>query len=79
MRLDGVLQSLPTVLAAIKSGLPIKQLGDPVIYEPLSVAVDQGDNEFSASIAEIVAELREDGALTSLSEKWYGADYTTTN
>lgn len=78
-RLDGILQSLPTILKAVESGMPIKQLGDPVFYEPLSIAIDKGDDEFKADIAEIVEKLRADGTLTQLSQKWYGVDYTTTN
>lgn len=78
-RLDAILQSLPTVLSAIKKGLPIRQLGEPVFYEPLAVAVDKGDDEFNKQVSDIIKELRKDGTLKSLSEKWYGVDYTSAN
>lgn len=76
-RLDAVLSAQPTIQAAIDNGYPFKLVGDPVFYEPLAVATDKGDPEFDAKIAEIVENMRADGTLTELSEKWYGVDYTT--
>ncbi len=77
VRLDAVFSALPTVQEAINNGYPLRVVGEPAFYEPLSVATDRGDEEFNARIAEIVAELHEDGTLTELSEKWYGVDLTT--
>ncbi len=76
-RLDGVVSALPTILDAIKNGYPLKVVGDPVFYEPLAVAVDKGDAEFTAKIKSIVDAMHADGTLTKLSKKWYGVDYTT--
>jgi polar amino acid transport system substrate-binding protein len=76
-RLDAVLSAQPTIQEAIKSGMPMKLVGGPVFYEPLAVAVDRGDPEFSAKIAEIVTAMHADGTLKTLSEKWYGVDYST--
>ena len=77
VRLDAVITALPTILEAQKAGYPIKVVGDPLFLEPLSVATDKGDPEFDAKIAEIVEAMHEDGTLSKLSEKWYGADLTT--
>ncbi|WP_193368145.1 ABC transporter substrate-binding protein [Pelagibius marinus] len=77
-RLDAVFSALPTIQEAIKNGgYPMKVIGKPAFYEPLSVATDKGDPDFDAKIAEIVAEMRADGTLKKLSEKWYGVDLTT--
>jgi polar amino acid transport system substrate-binding protein len=76
-RLDAVLSALPTIQAAIDAGYPLKVVGEPVYFEPLAIAVDRGDPEFSAKIAEIVAAMHEDGTLTELSNKWYGVDLST--
>ncbi|MEZ5667313.1 MAG: transporter substrate-binding domain-containing protein [Alphaproteobacteria bacterium] len=76
VRLDAAMTALPTILGAIDAGYPIKVVGDPLFLEPLSVAIDKGDPEWGARLAEVVAELREDGTLAALSEKWYGADLT---
>jgi polar amino acid transport system substrate-binding protein len=75
-RLDAALTALPTILEAIDNGYPIKVVGDPVFLEPLSVAIDKGDPEFGAKIAEIITAMRDDGTLSELSMKWYGADLT---
>lgn len=77
VRLDAALSALPTIQEAIKSGYPLKVMGDPVFYEPLSVAVDKGDDAFAAKITEIVDAMRKDGTLAKLSEKWYGVDLTS--
>ena len=78
VRLDGMIGALPALLEAIESGYPIRVLGDPVFYEPLSLAIDKGDAEFDSALAKIVDEMRADGILTKLSLKWYGVDYATT-
>lgn len=76
-RLDAAFSALPTIQEAIKSGYPLKVIGKPAFYEPLSVATDKGDPEFDAKIAEIVAAMKADGTLKKLSEKWYGVDLTS--
>ena len=77
IRLDAVISALPTIEEAIKNGYPMRVVGDPVFYEPLSVAIDKGDSEFAAKLKKIVGDMRADGTLTSLSKKWYGVDLTT--
>jgi polar amino acid transport system substrate-binding protein len=76
VRLDAAVTALPTILDAIKQGYPLKVVGDPLFLEPLSVAIDKGDPEFAAKLAEIVESMHEDGTLSELSMKWYGADLT---
>ena len=76
VRLDAGLTALPTVQAAIESGYPLRVVGDPVFFEPLSVAIDKGDPEFAAKLNEIVEAMRADGTLSALSVKWYGVDIT---
>ncbi|WP_425515274.1 transporter substrate-binding domain-containing protein [Phyllobacterium endophyticum] len=76
VRIDALVSSRMTVLDAIKSGYPIKQLGDPVFYAPGTVAIELGDKEFREEIAAAVAKMRNDGTLTKFSIKWFGADVT---
>jgi polar amino acid transport system substrate-binding protein len=75
-RLDAVLSNLPTLVEAIRNGLPFRIIEPPVFYEPLAVAVDKGDPEFAAKIAEIIQGMHADGTLTALSEKWFDVDLT---
>jgi len=60
----------------VKAGYPIKQIGDPVFYEPLAIAIEHGDKELNEKIAEAVKGMQSDGTLSKLSVKWYGVDYT---
>jgi len=76
VRLDAAFSALPTIQEAIKNGYPLKVIGKPAFYEPLSVATDKGDPDFDAKITAIVAEMKKDGTLKALSEKWYGVDLT---
>jgi polar amino acid transport system substrate-binding protein len=76
VRLDAVVSSLPSILEAAKAGYPIRQLGEPVFYEPLAVAIEHGDQDLNDKIAEAVAAMKADGTLSTLSLKWYGQDYT---
>ena len=77
VRLDGVVSSLPTILEAIENGYPLKVVGSPIFYEPLAVTVDLGDSELNEKVASIVASMRADGVLSTISKKWYGVDYAT--
>lgn len=77
-RLDGALTSVPTIQEAIKNNYPIKMIGQPVFFEPLALAIDKGDEEFKDKLAQVVADMRTDGTLSKLSQKWYNYDYTTT-
>ncbi|WP_028651963.1 transporter substrate-binding domain-containing protein [Nocardioides halotolerans] len=80
-RLDAVITSVTTAQGYIDAGNPVKIVGDPVFYEPLSVGFDKSSDPSSESLYEavdkIVGEMHEDGTLTELSEKWYGLDLTT--
>ena len=80
-RLEAVITSVTTAQGYIDAGNPVKIVGDPVFYEPLSVGFDKSSDPSSESLFEavdaIVAEMHEDGTLTSLSEEWYGLDLTT--
>jgi polar amino acid transport system substrate-binding protein len=80
-RLDAVITSVTTAQGYIDAGNPVKIVGDPVFYEPLSVGFDKSSDPSSESLFEavdqIVSEMHEDGTLTEFSEKWYGLDLTT--
>jgi polar amino acid transport system substrate-binding protein len=79
VRLDGVLTSGYVVTEAIKKGVPIRPVGNPVFYEPLAAASDgarPGSAEFVKKISEIFEAMHADGTLTQFSMKWYGLDIT---
>jgi polar amino acid transport system substrate-binding protein len=80
-RLDAVISALPTLEGAIEKDKPIKIVGDPVFYEPLAAAADKNAPQDSMplieAVSDIIEEMRQDGTLTELSQKWYGTDLTT--
>ncbi len=78
VRVSAVVGSLPSFVEAKKNGYPIKVLGDPVFYEPLSVAIERGDDELAKNISAAVTAMKADGTLSTLSKKWYGVDYSST-
>ena len=84
VRNDGMIDSLPMILAAIDAGYPIKVLGDPGFYEPLSLATDKqyDDPELDAELARIITQMQKDYTLSLLSIQHFknadgsSADYT---
>ena len=76
---QGWLSSSTTVDQAIKDGLPLVKVGDPVYFEPLGVAFDKSGADPTAMVAkvnEILDAMRADGTLKGFSEKWFGTDLT---
>lgn len=80
--IDGVMTALPTIEDAIKSGAPIKKIGDPVYYEDLAAAMDKNvpdSQSFVDAVSKAIEDMHKDGTLTQLATKWYGVDLSTKN
>jgi len=77
---EGWLSSSTTVDSAVAEGLPLAKVGDPVFYEPLGVAFDKSGPDPASMVEKvnkILDEMRADGTLKGLSEKWFnGLDLT---
>jgi polar amino acid transport system substrate-binding protein len=76
---EGFLSSSTTVDSAIKAGMPLVKVGDPVYAEPLAVAIDKtgpDDTDFVVAVNKIIKDMHEDGTLKGFSEKWFGIDLT---
>lgn len=76
---QGWLSSSTTVEQAIKDGLPLVAVGDPVFYEPLGAAFDKSGPDPTSMVArvnEILDAMRADGTLKGFSDKWFGIDLT---
>lgn len=52
----------------------LKLAGAALYEEPNSVAIEKGDAEWDAKVRQVFAELKADGTLAKLSQKWIGAD-----
>ncbi len=81
-RLDAVITAATIAQGYIDAGNPVKIVGDPIFYEPLSVGFDKSADPSSESLSEavdaIVGEMHADGTLTAMAEEWYGLDTTAT-
>jgi polar amino acid transport system substrate-binding protein len=77
---DAVMSATPTLQSAIDKGRPIKLVGDPLFYEPLSVAFDKSSELDQTALVEevsaIVEDMHADGTLTDLSMQWFEEDLT---
>ncbi|HEX6148718.1 transporter substrate-binding domain-containing protein [Nocardioides sp.] len=75
-RLDAAMTSATVAQGYVDEGNPVKVVGDPLFYEPLSVAIDKSSDLDPASLVEatdtIVGEMHKDGTLTGFSEEWFG-------
>ena len=64
-QVDGAMSATPTLEAAIEKGQPIRLVGDPLFYEPLSVAFDKESEldqaSLVAAVSDIVDEMHSDG------------------
>lgn len=81
VELDAILTQVTTGQDAIRAGLPIKQLGEPVFNEYLAVAIDKKHSKnpttLAGKTAEIVQQMHNDGTLLRLSQQYYELDLTT--
>lgn len=76
-RIHAVIAPEQTAQNAIKNKYPVKILpGDAAFKEPLVVVTDKGDPEWTAKLGSIIQSMKDDGTLSRLTTKWYGADYS---
>ncbi len=81
---DAAISAQQTIQAFIDEQGPIKIVGEPLYYEPLSIAFDKNAptnaQSLSDAVSQIVDDMHADGTLSELSKKWYnGVDWTTTS
>ena len=76
VRIDAVIAPEQTVLRAIQNGYPIRILPGYAFREPLTVVTDKGNPKWTAKVAGIIADMKADGTLATLTTKWYGKDYS---
>lgn len=46
----------------------------PAVWVSTVVAIEKGDPQWSAKVTEVIGELKADGTLSKISQKWIGAD-----
>jgi polar amino acid transport system substrate-binding protein len=75
-RLDAMLTNLVTANERIKHDPRFKVVGKQLYSEPNVVATEKGDPQWDARLTQVLADLKSDGTLTKISQKWIGADIT---
>jgi polar amino acid transport system substrate-binding protein len=77
VRLDAVIAPEQTAMNAIKNGYPLRVLdGEYAFKEPLVVIAEKVDPDWTKKVGDIIAEMKKDGTLATLTTKWYGKDYS---
>jgi polar amino acid transport system substrate-binding protein len=83
VRCDTAISAQQTIQAFIDDGGAIEIVGDPLYFEPLSIAFDKNAptdaQSLSDAVGQIVEEMHEDGTLSELSMKWYDFDWTVSS
>jgi polar amino acid transport system substrate-binding protein len=80
VRLGAILTEEQTAETAIEHGYPVKIIPNDVAFlEPVAIVSDKGDPDFDKKLAAIVNDMKQDGTLKKISQKWYGKDYTQPN
>lgn len=74
VRLDAILTNLVTAQPRIDQDNRFKLAGAHLYAEPNAVAIEKGDAEWRAKVEEVFAQLRQDGTLAAISNKWIGSD-----
>lgn len=75
-RLDAMVTNYMTAKERIDAEGQFKVVEGILFEEPIWVAIDKGDPEWASKVQEIFAEMKADGTLKAISEKWVGTDIT---
>lgn len=75
-RIDALVTNLIVAQERIAHDPRFKIAGEVLYAEPNVVATKKGDPQWDAKLTQVLAELKSDGTLTKISQKWIGADIT---
>jgi polar amino acid transport system substrate-binding protein len=75
-QMDAIVTGFPAALQVSKKNRDLGLLPEPLAYEDTAIAVKKGNDELLAALNGIIAELKRDGTLDSLKERWFKPDLT---
>jgi L-cystine transport system substrate-binding protein len=55
--------------------LPVKEVGEPLIYQLSAPAMVKGQPALRAAVNKALAEMMADGTIEAIAKKWVGSDY----
>jgi polar amino acid transport system substrate-binding protein len=76
VRLDAIISDFATAKAAVESTHALRIVGPEIYAEPNVVATEKGDAEWDRTVARIFNDMKADGTLAKISQKWFGRDIT---
>jgi L-cystine transport system substrate-binding protein len=60
---------------ATERKLPIKEVGEPLTYQLSAAAMRKDEPELRAAVSKAIAEMKADGTIEKLGQKWVGKEY----
>ncbi|TDN62652.1 ABC transporter substrate-binding protein [Paraburkholderia sp. BL10I2N1] len=55
--------------------LPVKEVGDPLIYQLSAPAIVKGQPALRVAVNKAISEMMADGTIEAIAKKWVGSDY----
>ncbi len=71
-RIDAVITDQMVGFGAMKDGLAIKDVGEPLWVDEMAIPVQKGNTELLNKINAALDEMIKDGTYDSISNKWFG-------
>lgn len=71
-RIDAVITDQMVGVVAIKNGVSIKDVGDPLWVDEMAIPVNKDNTELLDKINAALEEMIEDGTYAEISNKWFG-------
>jgi len=71
-RIDAVITDQMVGFRAMKDGLEIKDVGEPLWVDEMAIPVKKGDTELLNKINAALEEMIQDGTYEEISNKWFG-------
>ena len=76
VRLDAIISDFATAKAAVESSHALKIVGPAIYAEPNVVATEKGDAEWDRTVVRTFNDMKADGILAKISQRWFGQDIT---
>ena len=73
-QLDAIITAYPAALQAAKMNPDLWRLPEPLENEDTAIAVKKGNDALLGDVNRIIAELKSDGTLESMKNRWFKAD-----
>ncbi|MGR9037168.1 MAG: transporter substrate-binding domain-containing protein, partial [Gammaproteobacteria bacterium] len=73
-QLDAIVTAFPAALQVSKKNPELGLLDEPLDYEDTAIAVKKGNDELLFALNRIIAELKNDGTLASMKQRWFKKD-----